>query len=47
LDLHDLLKKDADHTRNLLPEGDPAMSALLASCEALLARLKVAAAQAA
>jgi len=47
LDLHDLLKKDVDHARNLLPPGDPAMAALLASCEAMLARLKVAAAQAA
>jgi 3-hydroxyisobutyrate dehydrogenase-like beta-hydroxyacid dehydrogenase len=46
LDLHDLLKKDVDHARNLLAPGDPAMSALLASCEAMLARLKVAAAQA-
>jgi 3-hydroxyisobutyrate dehydrogenase len=46
LDLHDLLKKDVDHAANLLPAGDPAMSALLASCEAMLARLKDAAAQA-
>jgi 3-hydroxyisobutyrate dehydrogenase len=46
LDLHDLLKKDVDHARNLLPAGDPALAALLASCEAMLARLKVAAAQA-
>jgi 3-hydroxyisobutyrate dehydrogenase len=46
LDLHDLLKKDVDHARNLLPADDPAMAALLASCEAMLARLKVAAAQA-
>jgi 3-hydroxyisobutyrate dehydrogenase-like beta-hydroxyacid dehydrogenase len=47
LDLHDLLKKDVDHARNLLPAGDPAMTALLASCEAMLARLTIAAAQAA
>ena len=47
LDLHNLLKKDVDHARNLLPADDPAMAALLASCEALLARLRVAAAQAA
>jgi 3-hydroxyisobutyrate dehydrogenase len=46
LDLHDLLKKDVDHARNLLPAGDPAMAALLASCESMLSRLKVAAAQA-
>jgi hypothetical protein len=46
LDLHDLLKKDVDHARNLLPAGDPALAALLASCEAMLARLKIAAAQA-
>jgi len=46
LDLHDLLKKDVDHARNLLPASDPAMTALLASCEAMLARLKVAAAAA-
>jgi hypothetical protein len=46
LDLHDLLKKDVDHAASLLPAGDPAMAALLASCEAMLARLKVAAAQA-
>jgi 3-hydroxyisobutyrate dehydrogenase-like beta-hydroxyacid dehydrogenase len=46
LDLHDLLKKDVDHARNLLPTDDRAMAALLASCEAMLARLKVAAAQA-
>jgi 3-hydroxyisobutyrate dehydrogenase len=46
LDLHDLLKKDVDHASNLLPTDDPAMAALLASCEAMLARLKLAAAQA-
>jgi 3-hydroxyisobutyrate dehydrogenase len=46
LDLHDLLKKDVDHAASLLPAGDPAMAALLASCEAMLDRLKVAAAQA-
>lgn len=47
LDLHDLLKKDVSHARNLLPADDPAMSALLAACEAMLARLKVAASDAA
>jgi 3-hydroxyisobutyrate dehydrogenase len=46
LDLHDLLKKDVDHASHLLPADDPAMLALLASCQAMLARLKVAAAQA-
>jgi len=46
MDLHDLLKKDVDHARNLLPADDPAMVALLASCEAMLARLRLAAAQA-
>lgn len=46
LDLHDLLKKDVDHASNLLPTDDSAMAALLASCEAMPARLKVAAAQA-
>lgn len=47
LDLHDLLKKDVEHARDLLPAGDPAMTALLSSCEAMLTRLRVAAAQAA
>ncbi len=47
MDLHDLLKKDVEHARNLLPPGDPSLSALLASCDAMLARLKLAAAQAA
>jgi 3-hydroxyisobutyrate dehydrogenase len=46
LDLHDLLKKDVDHASSLLPADDPAMAALLASCQAMLARLKVAAARA-
>lgn len=43
--LHDLLKKDVDHAAELLPPGDPAMEALLASCQAMLARLKRAAAE--
>jgi 3-hydroxyisobutyrate dehydrogenase len=47
MDLHDLLKKDVDHARHLLPPGDASLSALLASCDAMLARLKLAAAQAA
>ena len=46
MDLHDLLKKDVDHASNLLPADDPAMAALLASCEAMLSRLKSAAKQA-
>jgi hypothetical protein len=44
--LHDLLKKDVDHASKLLPADDPAMAALLASCEAMLVRLKLAIAQA-
>ena len=38
--LHDLLKKDVDLARQLAPASDPAMAALLASCEAMLARIK-------
>jgi 3-hydroxyisobutyrate dehydrogenase-like beta-hydroxyacid dehydrogenase len=44
--LHDLLKKDVDHCRNL-PRSEPvAMEALLASCEVMLARIRRAAAEA-
>jgi 3-hydroxyisobutyrate dehydrogenase len=43
--LHDLLKKDVDHARGLAPSDNPAMAALLASCEAMLARVKRAAAE--
>ena len=42
--LHDLLKKDVDHARGLAPATDSAMAALLASCEAMLNRVKRAAA---
>jgi 3-hydroxyisobutyrate dehydrogenase-like beta-hydroxyacid dehydrogenase len=43
--LHDLLKKDVDLARNL-PASDPiAMQALLLSCEAMLNRIKRAAAE--
>jgi 3-hydroxyisobutyrate dehydrogenase-like beta-hydroxyacid dehydrogenase len=38
--LHDLLKKDVELCRNLPPSDPAAMQALLASCEAMLARLK-------
>lgn len=45
MDLHDLLAKDVEHCREL-PASDPAqMAALLASCEAMLARLRRAAGQ--
>jgi 3-hydroxyisobutyrate dehydrogenase len=41
--LHDLLKKDVDHCRDL-PTSDPvALAALLASCDTMLARIKRAA----
>jgi hypothetical protein len=43
--LHDLRKKDVDHARNLLPADDPAMAALLASCESMLNRVKRATAE--
>lgn len=43
-DMHDLLKKDVDHSSHLVDRNDPAMAALLAACEALLARIKRAAA---
>lgn len=44
--LHDLLKKDVDHCRELPPSDPVAMQALLASCEVMLARIKRAAAEA-
>jgi 3-hydroxyisobutyrate dehydrogenase-like beta-hydroxyacid dehydrogenase len=44
--LHDLLKKDVDLCRQLPPSDPVAMQALLASCEAMLARIRRAAAQA-
>jgi 3-hydroxyisobutyrate dehydrogenase-like beta-hydroxyacid dehydrogenase len=46
MDLHDLLKKDVDHCRKLPPSDPVAMDALLASCEAMLARLRRAAQEA-
>jgi 3-hydroxyisobutyrate dehydrogenase-like beta-hydroxyacid dehydrogenase len=46
MDLHDLLKKDVEHCRNL-PATDPeAMNGLLAACEVMLARLRRAAEEA-
>jgi 3-hydroxyisobutyrate dehydrogenase-like beta-hydroxyacid dehydrogenase len=42
-DLHDLLKKDVELCRKLPPSDPAAMDALLASCEAMLARLRRAA----
>jgi 3-hydroxyisobutyrate dehydrogenase-like beta-hydroxyacid dehydrogenase len=45
--LHDLLKKDVDHCRELPPSDPVAMQALLASCEVMLARIRRAAAEAA
>jgi 3-hydroxyisobutyrate dehydrogenase-like beta-hydroxyacid dehydrogenase len=44
--LHDLLKKDVDHCRELPPSDPVAMQALLASCEAMLARIRRAAVEA-
>lgn len=44
--LHDLLKKDVEHCRNLPPSDPVAMDALLASCEAMLARIRRAAEEA-
>lgn len=44
--LHDLLKKDVDHCRALPASDSEAMQALLASCEAMLARIRRAAAEA-
>jgi 3-hydroxyisobutyrate dehydrogenase-like beta-hydroxyacid dehydrogenase len=43
--MHELLKKDVELARQLAPASDPAMAALLASCDALLARIKRAAAE--
>lgn len=45
MDLHDLLKKDVDHCRNLPPSDPVAMQALLASCDVMLARIRRAADQ--
>ena len=45
--LHDLLKKDVDHCRELPTSESDALAALLASCEAMLARLRRAADEAA
>jgi 3-hydroxyisobutyrate dehydrogenase-like beta-hydroxyacid dehydrogenase len=44
--LHDLLKKDVDHCRDLPPSDPVAMAALLASCETMLARIRRAAEEA-
>ena len=44
--LHDLLKKDVDHCRDLPPSDPVAMRALLASCEVMLARIRRAAEEA-
>jgi 3-hydroxyisobutyrate dehydrogenase len=41
--LHDLLKKDVDHCRELPPSDPVAMAALLASCDTMLARIRRAA----
>lgn len=46
LDLHDLLKKDVDHCRELPSPETAATGALLASCDAMLARLRRAASEA-
>jgi 3-hydroxyisobutyrate dehydrogenase len=43
--LHDLLKKDVDHASKLPTAEKGAMAALLASCEAMLARIRRAAAE--
>ena len=43
--LHDLLKKDVDHCRDLEVTETAALSGLLASCEVMLARLRRAAAE--
>lgn len=42
-DIHDLLAKDVVHAAQLAPPGNPAMAALQASCNAMLARVKRAA----
>jgi 3-hydroxyisobutyrate dehydrogenase-like beta-hydroxyacid dehydrogenase len=44
--LHDLLKKDVDHCRDLPVSDTVALSALLAACDAMLARIRRAAAEA-
>lgn len=41
--LHDLLKKDVDHARDLPTSEHESLAALLASCEAMLARIRRAA----
>ena len=38
--IHDLLKKDVDHARDLPSSDHVQMEALLAACEAMLKRLK-------
>lgn len=43
--LHDLLRKDVEHCRELPPSDPVAMQGLLASCEVMLARLRRAAAE--
>ena len=43
--LHDLLKKDVDHARILTDAADPALKALLASCESMLDGIQRAAAR--
>lgn len=45
-DMHDLLAKDVIHAATLAPSEDTAMAALQASCRAMLARIKRAAAEA-
>lgn len=44
--LHDLLKKDVDHCRDLQVSETAALSGLLASCDLMLARIRRAAAEA-
>jgi 3-hydroxyisobutyrate dehydrogenase-like beta-hydroxyacid dehydrogenase len=44
--LHDLLKKDVDHCRDLPTSEGTALSGLLASCDVMLARIRRAAAEA-
>ncbi|MBW8755496.1 MAG: nuclear transport factor 2 family protein [Sphingomonadales bacterium] len=44
--LHDLLKKDVDHCRELAVSETAALSGLLASCDLMLARIRRAAAEA-
>ena len=43
--LHDLLKKDVEHAAELPTNEKEQLSALLASCEAMLARIRRAAAE--